>query len=65
MNARYIRISTGNQKIARQLTKQHPNEKLFIDVISGATPFAKREKGKQLLEEVKKGEGKRKAKFRI
>ncbi|TGV02760.1 recombinase family protein [Flavivirga rizhaonensis] len=52
MKVRYIRISTSNQKIERQLIKKHPNEELFIDVISGAVPFKDRPKGKELLERI-------------
>lgn len=49
MKARYIRISTANQKHERQLAKLHPNEKLFIDVCSGTIPFSDRDKGYLLL----------------
>jgi DNA invertase Pin-like site-specific DNA recombinase len=55
MKARYIRVSTGNQNTERQLVKKHPNEALFIDVISGAIPFKERPKGKELFDEVEKG----------
>lgn len=54
--ARYVRVSTGGQKIERQLVKQHPNELLFIDVVSGATPFSQREKGIDLLSKVRNNE---------
>ena len=53
MKARYIRISTGGQKIERQLVKQHPNEEIYIDVVSGVTPFEERTKGSELLKEIK------------
>nr|WP_299069368.1 recombinase family protein [uncultured Allomuricauda sp.] len=53
MKARYIRISTADQKLERQLDKQHPNETLFIDVVSGSVPFIEREQGKKLLEAVR------------
>jgi DNA invertase Pin-like site-specific DNA recombinase len=49
MKARYIRISTPDQNLERQLVKKHPKEKLFIDVCSGSTPFNERVKGKELL----------------
>lgn len=55
MKARYIRVSTGNQNTARQLHKSHPNEKLYIDVISGAIPFSKRPEGKKMLEDIEAG----------
>lgn len=44
-----------NQNEARQLAKQHPDEILFIDKISGATPFAERPEAKKLLEAIKEG----------
>ncbi|TDT41968.1 DNA invertase Pin-like site-specific DNA recombinase [Maribacter spongiicola] len=49
MKARYIRISTPDQKLERQLIKQHPDEKLFIDIISGSVPFKERPEGIKLL----------------
>ena len=56
MKARYIRISTENQKTERQILKSYPNEKIYIDIISGAVPFKIRPKGKELLKEVEEGE---------
>lgn len=55
MKARYIRVSTGNQNTGRQLQKSHPNEKLYIDIISGATPFSKRPEGEKLLKDIGAG----------
>lgn len=55
MKARYIRVSTGNQNTARQLHKSHPDEKLYIDIISGATPFSQRPQGKKMLEDIETG----------
>lgn len=52
MKARYIRISTGGQNIERQLIKKHPNEELFIDIISGVIPFKERPKGSELLSKI-------------
>lgn len=52
MNVRYIRISTGGQKIDRQLREQFKDEKLFIDVCSGSIPFNDREQGKQLIKNI-------------
>jgi len=49
MKARYIRISTPDQNLERQLVKKHLNEKLYIDVCSGSIPFKERPKGKELL----------------
>jgi len=56
MKARYIRVSTPNQKLERQLIKQHPNERLFTDIVSGSIPFTKREKGKELISAVQNNE---------
>lgn len=47
--ARYIRISSKTQTTLRQEVKQHPDERIFIDVISGAIPFNKRPAAKELL----------------
>ncbi|OWK73107.1 transposase [Flavobacteriaceae bacterium JJC] len=55
MKARYIRVSTGNQKAGRQEAKQTAEEKVFLDVVSGTTPFSEREEGKKLLQEIEAG----------
>lgn len=52
MIARYVRVSTVNQNYERQLVKESPKEKLFLDVCSGSISFDEREQGKQLLEAV-------------
>lgn len=54
--ARYIRVSTGKQNSARQEAKKSKDEEVFIDIISGATPFADRPAGRKLLESVKNNE---------
>ena len=54
MKARYIRVSTLNQKIERQLEKQYPDEKIYIDKISGLIPFSQRPSAKELLNEIGK-----------
>lgn len=56
MKARYIRVSTLNQKIERQLEKQYPDEKIYIDKISGSIPFAKRPFAMELLKDIKRKE---------
>ena len=53
--ARYIRQSTKNQSNLRQLHKAHPDEELFIDIISGSIPFAERPEGKRLIQSVDAG----------
>lgn len=52
MKARYIRVSTGNQNTERQLEINHPNEKLYIDIVSGAIPFKEREQGNRLIQDI-------------
>jgi DNA invertase Pin-like site-specific DNA recombinase len=52
---RYIRQSTKNQSNLRQLHKAHPDEELFIDIISGSVPFAERPEGKRLIQSVEAG----------
>ena len=54
--ARYIRTSTLNQNEARQLVRQHEDEQVFIDKISGAVPFDKRPQAKILLDAATKGD---------
>lgn len=56
MRGRYIRVSTGNQNTERQLVKSYPNEKLYLDIISGAVPFKERLGGQQVIRDVKNGE---------
>ncbi|WP_264521768.1 recombinase family protein [Flavobacterium sp. N1994] len=53
--ARYIRQSSKTQTNLRQLAKAHPDESLFIDIISGSIPFAERPEGKKLIEAVEAG----------
>lgn len=55
MTARYIRTSSATQNNVRQLVKQHANEMLFIDVVSGAVPFSQREQGKALIQAIENG----------
>lgn len=53
---RYIRQSSKNQTNIRQLAKSHPDEILYIDVISGSVPFAERPEGKKLIDAVEASE---------
>jgi len=53
--ARYIRISSGTQNTIRQTIKQHPDEQVFIDVISGAVAFNERPQAKLLIKEIEAG----------
>lgn len=55
MKARYVRVSTGNQKTARQEARQSNDEKIFVDIISGAIPFNERKQGKELMKAVQAG----------
>lgn len=56
MKARYVRVSSLKQNEERQLVRQHPDEKLYIDKISGSIPFEKRPEAQQLLDAIFKGE---------
>lgn len=47
--ARYIRVSSKGQSSLRQEQKAHPDEKIYLDIISGSIPFNERPKGKELL----------------
>jgi DNA invertase Pin-like site-specific DNA recombinase len=49
---RYIRQSTNGQKNYRQLAIAHPDELLFIDIVSGSIPFNERPAGKKLIEAI-------------
>lgn len=52
MKAKYIRVSTTEQNISRQIDK---NAKMYIDKISGKIPFKERPSGIELLRDVEKG----------
>lgn len=54
--ARYNRISSPNQKLERQLVRNHPDEIIFNDVVSGAVAFKEREQGKALMDAIDNGE---------
>lgn len=56
MKARYIRVSTGAQNIARQEEKQSKDEKVYIDIVSGSVTFKDREQGRELIKAIDKGE---------
>jgi DNA invertase Pin-like site-specific DNA recombinase len=56
MKARYVRVSSLKQNEERQLIRQHTDEKLFVDKISGSIPFEKRPQAKHLLDAVLQGE---------
>lgn len=55
MKARYNRISTGNQNIARQLVRQNPDEVLYNDVVSGSVQFKDRANGQKLINDIEQG----------
>lgn len=48
MKAIYVRISTANQNIERQLKKEE-NIKVYIDVVSGSVPFMERPEALKLM----------------
>lgn len=49
MKAKYVRISTANQNTERQLVNSKEFDFIYIDVISGAVPFAERPEALKLL----------------
>ncbi|AOW09912.1 recombinase family protein [Flavobacterium gilvum] len=53
--ARYIRVSTSTQNTIRQTIKQHSDEIVFIDVISGAIPFKQRPEASKLTQAIEAG----------
>lgn len=53
MNVKYIRVSTKEQNTARQESNNF--EKLYIDKVSGAIPFAERIEASKLIKEIEKG----------
>ncbi|KIO50964.1 recombinase family protein [Flavobacterium hibernum] len=53
--ARYVRVSSGTQNTIRQTIKQHPDEQVFIDVISGAVAFNDRPQAQLLIEAIEAG----------
>lgn len=55
IKVRYNRISTANQNLERQLIKKNEDEILYNDIVSGSIKFADREKGKELIKEIEKG----------
>lgn len=52
MKARYIRVSTFNQNIERQIVKQYKDEILYIDKISGSTPFVNRPEALKMMKDI-------------
>jgi DNA invertase Pin-like site-specific DNA recombinase len=56
MKARYVRVSSIKQNEERQLVRQHTDEELYVDKVSGSIPFEKRPKAQQLLDGVIRGE---------
>lgn len=53
--ARYVRVSSGSQNTIRQTIKQHPDEQVFIDVISGAVAFNERPSAQLLIQAIEAG----------
>jgi len=54
MKGRYIRVSSGSQNTIRQ-EKKSPDEKVYIDVISGAIPFNERPSAMDLVRDIEAG----------
>jgi DNA invertase Pin-like site-specific DNA recombinase len=54
MQGRYIRVSSSTQSTARQF-KSTPNEKFYVDVISGAIAFNERPQASALIQDIESG----------
>ncbi|GFD83805.1 resolvase [Tenacibaculum sp. KUL118] len=52
LKAKYIRVSTKEQKISRQVNNDYV---LYIDEVSGLTPFKERNSAKRLISDIKAG----------
>ena len=55
MKARYIRVSSATQNTIRQTVNANKDEQVFIDVISGAVPFAERPQAIELIKAIENG----------
>ncbi len=55
MKARYIRVSSATQNTIRQTVNSNKDEQVFIDVISGAVPFAERPQALELINAIENG----------
>ena len=49
MKAKYVRISTSDQNLERQLLNEKEFDFIYIDICSGAVPFKERKQGCKLL----------------
>ena len=49
MKAKYLRISTSNQNLERQLLNEKEFDFIYIDICSGAVPFKERKQASKLL----------------
>jgi len=49
MKVKYLRISTSNQNLERQLLNEKEFDFIYIDICSGAVPFKERKKASKLL----------------
>ena len=49
MKAKYLRISTSNQNLERQLLNEKEFDFIYIDICSGAVPFKERKQACKLL----------------
>ena len=52
LKAKYVRVSTKEQNIDRQLDKEY---KLYIDEVSGLLPFSERPSAKRLINDIRAG----------
>jgi DNA invertase Pin-like site-specific DNA recombinase len=53
MKAKYLRISTSNQNLERQLLNEKEFDFIYIDICSGGVPFKDRKQAKELFKNKK------------
>jgi DNA invertase Pin-like site-specific DNA recombinase len=49
MKVKYVRVSTANQNLERQLSNEEEFKTVYVDVCSGAIPFKERKQASKLL----------------
>ena len=49
MKAKYVRVSTANQNLERQLLNEDEFKIVYVDVCSGGVPFKERKQASKLL----------------
>ena len=55
MKVKYVRVSTDNQSLDRQVMDRGDYDRVYADQISGSVPMSMRPMGKQLIEDIENG----------